>query len=236
LRRLGGRPVPYDGRSLLTVGALLAAVLLLPLVVYEPVWEVAAALGYGACAAAVAVLAVPPAPRVNLTPYRFVLHRVAGNALLVLALLHVAVMLAFDPFMLDYLGWMMPLHVLPGVLALLLLLGAAATREPWLRRRLPMPAGAHSHAWIGLAAGALLAAHVLMSSSRLTEPWRLALVAGAVISPTLAATVGRIALRPKRRGLEPIEVGRAGRSLLLVLAALLVLLLGIPALVAGLRG
>ena len=54
MRRLGGRPVPYDGRSLLTVAAMLAAVLLPPLVVYEPIWELAAALGYGACAAAVA--------------------------------------------------------------------------------------------------------------------------------------------------------------------------------------
>ena len=141
--RLAAGPPPYDARTLATVAALCAALLLPPIVAYELVWEVAAALGYAACAAAIAVFAVPPAPRRFLTPYRFSVHRVAGNALLTLAVLHVAVMVALDPFMLDYLGWMMPLHVLLGVLALLALLLAAATREPWAA---PPPAAARGAA------------------------------------------------------------------------------------------
>ena len=56
-------------------------------------------------------------------------------------------MVALDPFMLDYLGWMMPLHVLLGVLALWLLLlvgrqpaspgAAAACRCPAARASTP---------------------------------------------------------------------------------------------------
>ena len=42
MRRPTGWPVPYDRRSLLAIGALLAAVLLPPVVVYEPAWELAA--------------------------------------------------------------------------------------------------------------------------------------------------------------------------------------------------
>ena len=229
-------PPPYDARTLATVAALCAALLLPPIVAYEPVWEVAAALGYAACAAAIAVFAVPPAPRRFLTPYRFSVHRVAGNALLTLAVLHVAVMVALDPFLLDYLGWMMPLHVLLGVLALLALLLAAATREPWARRRLPLPTGPRFHAWSGIAAGALLAAHVLMSSSRLTEPWRMALVAGALALPPLAGATALLVRRPTASASEPFSAARAGRTLLLGLLGVFALLVGIPALVAGLRG
>ena len=234
--RLAAGPPPYDARTLATVAALCAALLLPPIVAYELVWEVAAALGYAACAAAIAVFAVPPAPRRFLTPYRFSVHRVAGNALLTLAVLHVAVMVALDPFMLDYLGWMMPLHVLLGVLALLALLLAAATREPWARRRLPLPAGPRFHAWSGIAAGALLAAHVLMSSSRLTEPWRMALVAGALALPPLAGAAALLVRRPTASASEPFSAARAGRTLLLGLLGVFALLVGIPALVAGLRG
>ena len=82
LPRLAAAPPPDDARTLATVAALCAALLLPPIVAYELVWEVAAALGYAACAAAIAVFAVPPAPRRFLTPYRFSVHRVAGNALL----------------------------------------------------------------------------------------------------------------------------------------------------------
>ena len=108
-------------------------------------------------------------------------------------------MVALDPFMLDYLGWMMPLHVLLGVLALLALLLAATTREPLAGRRMPLPAGPRFHAWCGIAAGALLAAHVLMSSSRLTEPWRMALVAGALALPPLALPPALLVRRPTAR-------------------------------------
>jgi hypothetical protein len=229
-------PPPCDTASLLSLAALAAALLIPPIVAYEPAWEVAAGLGYAGCGAAIAVFAVPPAPRPNLTPYRFALHRVAGNALLVLALLHVAVMTACDPFMLDYLGWMMPSHVLLGVLALLALALATATREPWLRRRLPLPSGARWHAWSGVAGGTLLAAHVLTSSSRLTASWRTALLALALLLPPLAGTAAMLVRRPAAAMGEPFAAGRAGRHLLLALLALFALLAGVPALVRGLRG
>ena len=229
-------PPPYDRRSLLAVGALAAALLLPPVVAYEPVWEVASGLGYAACAAAIAVFAVPPAPRPNLTSYRFAVHRVAGNALVALVLAHVAVMVALDPFLLDYLGWMMPLHVLLGVAALLALLVAAATREPWIRRRLPLPAGARFHAWSGIAGGALLAAHVLMSSSRLTASWRTAVLAAALALPPLAAAAGVLGRRTAPPRAEPATAAGAGRTLLIALLAFLVLMVAVPALVAGLRG
>lgn len=229
-------PPPRDARSLLSLAALAAALLVPPIVAYEPAWEVAAGLGYAACGAAIAVFAVPPAPRSNLTPYRFAIHRVAGNALLVLAILHLAVMTAFDPFMLDYLGWMMPLHVLLGVLALLALFLAVAPREPWLRRRLRLPPGARWHAWSGLTGGALVAAHVLTSSTRLTTSWRTALLALALLLPPLAGTVAMLVRRPAATAGEPFSADRAGRRLLLALLALFALLAGVPALVRGLRG
>ena len=81
------------------------------------------------------VRADPPGPGAALTAYRFTLHRAAGDALLLLGLLHVAVMVAADPFMLDYLGWMMPLHVLVGVVAIVLLALVILGREPALRTR-----------------------------------------------------------------------------------------------------
>ena len=122
------------------------------------------------------------------------------------------------------------------MLALLALLLAAASREPWARRRLPLPAGPRFHAWSGIAAGALLAAHVLMSSSRLTEPWRMALVAGALALPPLAGATALLVRRPTASASEPISAARAGRTLLLGLLGVFALLVGIPALVAGLRG
>ena len=234
--RLPSWPPPYDRRSLAVVLTLSAALFLPPVVTYEPVWELASGLGYAACAALVAVFAVPPAPRANLTPYRFAVHRHAGHAALVLGALHVAVMTALDPFMLDYLGWMMPLHVILGVGAFLALLLAMATREPQLRHRLGLPAGAAFHAWTGILGGLLLVGHVLLSSTRLTTTWRTALLAGALTLPPAMAALGllrRPALAP--RG-EPVAAAGAGRVLALALLGFLAGVLAVPALIAVLRG
>src|SRR5262245_1862289 len=107
--------------SALAVAAMTLALLAPPIVTYEAIWEVASALGYLAAAAAILCVLTRPGSGAALTTYRFTFHRVAGDALLLLALLHVAVMVAADPFMLDYLGWMIPLHVLVGVAAIVLL-------------------------------------------------------------------------------------------------------------------
>lgn len=236
MARLPAWPPPYDRLSLGLAVALAGALLLPPIVPYEPAWELASGLGYAGCAAAIAVFAVPPAPRANLTPYRFAVHRVAGHALLALGFLHVAVMAGLDPYLLDYLGWMMPLHVMAGALAFLALLLAAATREPRLRHRLPLPAGAPFHAWTGIVAGFLLAAHVLSSSTRLTASWRAALLAAALILPPGIAAVGLARRRSVPPVREPSAAAGAGRALLLALAGFLAVVLAIPSLVAALRG
>ena len=124
------------------IGAVLLAVLAPPLVTYELAWEISSALGYVAVAAAVLCVLVRPAPGMPQRAYRFALHRAAGDALVLLALLHVAVMVAADPFMLDYLGWMMPLPVMLGVVATVLLALVAAGREPVFGRRPSWLAGA----------------------------------------------------------------------------------------------
>jgi len=121
--------------SALAVAAMTVALLAPPLVTYEAMWEIAAALGYVAAAAAVLCVLTRPGSGAALTAYRFTLHRAAGDALLLLGLLHVAVMVAADPFMLDYLGWMMPLHVLVGGVAIVLLALVILGREPALRAR-----------------------------------------------------------------------------------------------------
>ena len=236
MARLPAWPPPYDRRSLAVILALSAALFLPPVVTYEPVWELASGLGYAGCAAVVAVFAVPPSPRPNLTPYRFAVHRHAGHAVLVLGSLHVAVMTALDPFMLDYLGWMMPLHVLLGVAAFLAWFLAMATREPRLRHRLGLPAGAAFHAWTGILGGALLAGHVLMSSTRLTATWRSALLAGALALPPAAAAFGLVRRRAEPPQGEPVAAAGAGRTLLLALLGFLAGVLAVPALVVGLRG
>ena len=126
----------------------------------------------------------------------------------------------------------MPLHVLLGVLALLALLLAAATREPG--RAAAAARGARFHAWSGIAAGAFLAAHVLMSSSHLPSrgawPWPPApWPCRHWPEPRHSSSAGLL-----RR---PAVLGRArGATLLLGLLGIFALLVGIPALVAGLHG
>ena len=146
----------HPGGALALV-AMLLAILAPPLVTYELAWEIASALGYVAAAAAVLCMLVRPAPGMPQRAYRFALHRAAGDVLVLLALLHVAVMVAADPFMLDYLGWMMPPHVMVGVLATLLLALVALGREPTFTRRPRWLAGAGFHAWAGIAGAALVA-------------------------------------------------------------------------------
>lgn len=226
----------HPGGALALV-AMLLAILAPPLVTYELAWEIASALGYVAAAAAVLCMLVRPAPGMPQRAYRFALHRAAGDVLVLLALLHVAVMVAADPFMLDYLGWMMPPHVMVGVLATLLLALVALGREPTFTRRPRWLAGAGFHAWAGIAGAALVAVHVLWSSTRLTDDWRVLLVGGALIVPPLIATILRVSggqpVSPVGR--RPPRVGTA-TALMALLAGLLVILLGVPLLVALARG
>ncbi|MFO1048304.1 MAG: hypothetical protein U1E52_10450 [Geminicoccaceae bacterium] len=214
--------------------ALLLAVLAPPLVTYELAWEIASALGYVAAAATVLCMLVRPAPGMPQRAYRFALHRAAGEALVLLALLHVAVMVAADPFMLDYLGWMMPPHVMLGVVATLLLALVTLGREPALPRRPAWLAGARFHAWAGIAGALLVAAHVLWSSTRLTSGWRGSAIGAALILPPLLAAGLRLTGRqplPAAAGRRPQRVA-AGSALVALLAGLLVALLGVPLLVA----
>ena len=161
---------PFDLMGLTMLAMLLVALLAPPALVYEPVWELAAGLGYAACCAAVLTLRISPRPRVAMTAYRFSLHRVAGNAMLALVALHVAVMVAGDPFLLDYLGWTMPWHVLAGMLGAVALLLAVATREPVLRGWLRLPGDPRLHGWSAIAAALLVAAHVLPTAASRPAP------------------------------------------------------------------
>jgi len=226
----------HPGGALALV-AMLLAILAPPLVTYELAWEIASALGYVAAAAAVLCMLVRPAPGMPQRAYCFALHRAAGDVLVLLALLHVAVMVAADPFMLDYLGWMMPPHVMIGVVATLLLALVALGREPAFTRRPRWLAGAGFHAWAGIAGAVLVAVHVLWSSTRLTDDWRALLVGGALVVPPLIATILRVSGRPPAGPVtrRPPRVGTA-TALMALLAGLLVILLGVPLLVALARG
>jgi hypothetical protein len=173
---------------------LLAAVLSPPVVPYEPLWEVAAGTGYAACCAFVLAFRLAPVPQVATTPFRFALHRAAGDAALALVAAHAAVMLAADPFVLDYLGWMMPIHVAAGLVGAAALLLAVVTREPAARRALPRPASPGLHAWAGIAAGAFAALHVLMASSKFVAVRGYALT-GCVFAAVVISAIGSLTLR-----------------------------------------
>lgn len=228
---------PFDVLGLTMLAMLLVALLAPPALVYEPVWELAAGLGYAACCAAVLTLRVSPRPRVAMTAYRFSLHRVAGNAFLVLVALHVAVMVAGDPFVLDYLGWTMPWHVLAGMLGAVALMLAVTTREPVLRGWLRLPGDPRLHGWSAIAAALLVAAHVLPTAGKPTTVWRGALLAVLLAALFLWATGGRAGRWPPPGRLEPTGAApRAGHRLLLVLCALLLLLVGLPSLLGRWRG
>jgi Ferric reductase like transmembrane component len=158
LGRLGG----------ILVAALLGLLLLPPVIPYVPVWEVAAGSGYGACLAMILTFRLAPMPSTPATNrHRWKLHRATGYAMAVLVALHVAVMLAGDPFTLDYLGWMIPLHVLTGLLAALALLLAVASREPRLRAALRLTGWPRLHLSASVAACGFAYAHVATSSGKL---------------------------------------------------------------------
>ncbi|HEX6013743.1 MAG TPA: hypothetical protein VFY87_18480 [Geminicoccaceae bacterium] len=231
-------PRAVDPAGALLVGALLAAVLSPPVVSYEPFWEIAAGAGYAACCAFVLAFRLAPVPRVAMTPFRFALHRAAGDAALALVATHVAVMVAVDPFVLDYLGWMMPLHVAAGLVGAAALLLAVVTREPAARRVLPRAASAGLHAWAGIAAGAFAALHVLMASSKFVG-WGAYALTGSVFAAVVILAVGSLTLRmwpvAPRRG-EPFGAARAELFYLLaVLGACTVLFVAVPSLVRWLR-
>jgi hypothetical protein len=213
---------------------IIAAVLAPPVVPYEPAWEIAAGAGYAACCAFVLAFRLTPVPRVAMTPFRFALHRWAGDAALALVAAHVAVMVAADPFVLDYLGWMMPIHVAAGLVGAAALLLAVATREPALRRALPRPASPGLHAWAGIAAGVFAALHVLTASSKFVDPWGYA-VTGSVFAVLMIFAVRSLLgwTRPvlPRRG-EPFSAAPADLyGLLAVLGACTVLFVAVPSLV-----
>ncbi|MGD9507229.1 MAG: hypothetical protein AB7I59_22570 [Geminicoccaceae bacterium] len=220
--------------------AMLLAVLAPPLVTYELAWEIASALGYVGAAAAVLCMLVRPAPGMPQRAYRFAMHRAAGDALVLLALLHVVVMVAADPFMLDYLGWMMPPHVMVGAVATVLLALVALGREPAFPRRPSWLGGAGFHAWAGILGALLVAVHVVWSSTRLTADWRALAIVGALAVPPLLATILRVSGRGPRParpggGRRPPRIGTA-TALVALLACLLVVFLGVPLLVALGRG
>lgn len=223
---------PLDVLGTAAITALLAALLTPPLVAYEVAWEVAAALGYAGCAALILCLRAAPAP---LSAYRYTLHRVAGDLAVALVTGHVAVMLAADPFVLDYLGWQAPVHVLFGMVGGAALLAALATREPVL------PAGWRRgnrwlHTWLGVAAMAGIVGHLWVATAKPAAVWRDGLVVAALVvvtMPALARATGMTAA-PPRTG----DRGTAGmvRAVLAVLGLTAALLVAAPQLAALLRG
>jgi hypothetical protein len=235
----GRLPLPawLDPFAAALIVALSAALLLPPLVAYELAWEVAGSLGYAACCAMILAfrLGTPP-----VASWRLRLHRVAGNAALVLAVAHIAVMLAADRFLLDYLGWMMPRHVMAGLGAAMALLVATAVREPFFRLPQRYRGRRYLHGWAGLAAGALAGVHALTSSAKLAGFWRWALLAAvfaAVLAPVLESLTrrhlawkwGRLAELFGRHRRVGTVAPRSG-PLLALLGALALLLVTIPAL------
>jgi hypothetical protein len=227
----------FDAPGTVLLAAMVLVLLAPPLVPYEPLWEVAAGLGWAALAAAVVAFRIAPRGG-SLTPYRYALHRTAGNLALLLVAGHVAVMVAGDPFLLDYLGWMMPRHVLAGVLATLAFVLAVTSREPALPR--PLSVGGRSrafHAWVGIAAGGLTGWHVLASSTKLLGSWRygvLALLFLGLVAPALAGRFGRKRHRPPAG--EPFSRAAAPGSLQVaaLLLAFAALLAAVPHIVAEL--
>lgn len=234
---------PFDAPGLALLAALALALLAPPLVPYEPLWEIAASFGWAALAATILTFRIVPlARRGGLTPYRYSLHRTAGHLALALVAAHALTMIAGDPFVVEYLGWAMPRHVLAGLLAALAFLLATASREPALPRRLRLGGGSRGfHSWAGIAAGGLTAWHVLASSTKLVGAWRYALMAllfVALLAPSLQGRLGlarRVAAAPPTG--EPFgRVGTGGVARLVAVLAALALLLGVaPHLVAHLR-
>jgi hypothetical protein len=211
------------------LAALLLVLLAPPPVAYEPVWEVAASLGYVACCALILTLRLAPAARHAVRSYRFAIHRAAGLACVACVTAHVAVMVAGDPFVLDYLGWLMPLHVLAGLLGAVALLLATVTREPVLRLARRLGGGQRRHAASGFVGAALVAGHVIGSSSKFTAPWQPLLVAGVFVALLIPAFGGG----PSRS--VPARATRADiDTLLVLLGALAILLVAAPVLVARL--
>jgi hypothetical protein len=223
------------------VAALLAALLTPPLVPYELVgWEIAASLGYAACVALLLTFRAAPILPGSMTPHRFTLHRVAGHAAGVLVVGHVAVMLALDPLLVDYLGWLMPAHVLFGVLAGAGLL-LATTREPALPSALRVGGGSRRwlHVWLGTAAMAFTVAHVLASGKKLIGVWRPALLGAAlllVLLPPLWRIAGGGVRSPPTDHAGVSRTRAAAAGLLTLLGILAVLLAAAPLLLLVARG
>jgi hypothetical protein len=171
-------PSPLDAPALVLLGLLLVVVCVPPSAPLEPVWDTAAGLGYAACAALIVAVRLAPAVAVD----RFPLHRLAGHAAVVLVAAHVAVMLAGEPMLLDYLGWLMPGYVLLGVVAALVLPLAATGLEPAVPQPLRL-GGRRWHAWLGIAAATLTAAHVLAAALKPIGAWRLAFLGAVLLLP-----------------------------------------------------
>jgi hypothetical protein len=224
---------------------LAAAVLWPPIVWYRWDWELSAAFGWAACLALVPVFRLPRRDAATSLAFRATLHRLAGYAVLGLVALHVGVMLAADPFVLDYLGWLMPAHVLAGVLGVLALLLAVATREPALRLGRSSP-GRVLHLAAGLAAGGLTSWHVLASTTKLITAWPLALavlVFVCLLAPALRGLIWPASRHYAgwRAGRQPTTLHRRARPrdklwLVGALAAAALVLAAVPQLVAVWRG
>ena len=192
----------------------------------------AAALGYAACVALILCLRAPPTP---LTAYRFTIHRVAGDLALALVAGHVVVMLAADPFVLDYLGWQAPWHVLFGMAGGAALIAALATREPLLPARWRR-GDRKMHAWIGITAMAGILGHLCVDTAKPSTIWRDALLAAALavpVLPPLARTVGLTSKPP--RAVERDTAGMV-RAVLASLGLIAAMLIAAPRLAAMLRG
>lgn len=225
-----------DPFGMLTLVLLLAALLTPPLVAYELAWELSATLGYAACVALVLCFRSAPLAPERLSASTFKLHRVAGHAAAVLVVAHVAVPVLADRYVLDYLGWQAPRHVLFGMLAGLALAAALATREPRLPARLRR-GGKRLHAALGVAAVAGLLGHVWVSSAKPISAWQSVLVLAALFLPTMPALGRLLGLRFRPWRLPELTRPATGSpsALLILLGVVIVVLVAAPRLAAFLR-
>jgi hypothetical protein len=191
-----------DRLTVLFVAALALPFLVPPYVPFEPAWEISSGLGYVACAAAAFCCCLGWRRRAGARPLgvprELELHRLAGHALWLATLGHVAIMLLFDPAVLEYLRWTMPWGVVAGLVAVPALAATVLTREPRRRpviRARGLPA---AHASFALMFGGLAILHIVPDQSKLMGPWQ----------PWLVPAVLVLAAGPSLRDLLERRFGR----------------------------
>lgn len=182
--------------TVLFAGVVVLPFLLPPYVPLEPAWEISAGLGYLACAAGAVCCALGWRRRIGswpvAVPRALDVHRLGGHVVWLATLGHVAVMLAFDPAVLEYLTWTMPWDVVAGFAATGALAVVVLTKTPRRRpalRRLRLPS---AHVVFTLVFVALTVFHVAFGQSKLIESWQIPVVLGGLVVTALPSLLDRL--------------------------------------------